>query len=846
MADMFKYPVFFECPSLQPEHKKKIECYFQIKRRSGGGECGPLSRDDNIYSVAFKDQSDQQRVLQKSEHVVDDLVFTVRDSLEPGSSSPVRVDSASVQRGEANCVNVSGSRSDQIIETGNAVLQQEHKKKIERYFQMKQRSGGGGCGPLKRINDNIYSVAFKDQSDQQRVLQKSEHVVDGLVFTVRDSLEPGSSSPARVDSASVQDFSDALQQEEAVHQPDQGSRTWKKSEEDLGKVSIFFECSSLQQEHKKKIEDYFQIKQRSGGGECGPLKRIDNNIYSVAFKDQRDQQRVLQKSEHVVDGLVFTVRDSLEPGSSSPVRVDSASVQVKKHISSFIKGGHLESRRLFPNETVIRRRRVWTSEERRQHLQRCFQRSDRITILYRKHSESQSQSVTETPGGKIISREFCRNLKLMVDDLVFTVRDSLEPGSSSPVRMDSASVQDVSETNQPHQAGGGAGGVIGYKAAKEAETPGEAAKKAAKEVYNKVKSTFVSSSSNNNAVFFECPSLQPEHMKKVEQYFQIEQLSDRGKCGPLSRIDSNTCSVAFRDQKYQQAVLKNFLHDVDGLVLTVRDSPRSYTCSSRGLDFTAPVEAVPVLRPPPPDEKYQQTLDPYIFRYIKDCPKAKQELEELLDYFNCNPKVQLKKGKVSIKRSTQHGSKDKARNWKEELDRFFGGFQCCYETDRQRMEALFESCQTPDEVHVYREEDWAVVVGKRSQTCGGLTEKQINTQAKAEVHSKFLVRLAGLATGTVVGAFFGSAAAVGVVMTAVRYTAMIRRETGVVVGGRAARLLAGGVVAGGAVMGGVMGGVAGYHAAEKAETVMEAVEKAADEVNRGGQAVFNSNKSLLP
>ncbi|KAM3591057.1 uncharacterized protein V6R79_021545 [Siganus canaliculatus] len=83
MDDMFKYPLFFECDGLQPEHKKKIEYYFQIKRLSGGGECGPLKRvNENIYSVAFKDQRDQQNVLRKSEHVVEGLLFTVRDNLE--------------------------------------------------------------------------------------------------------------------------------------------------------------------------------------------------------------------------------------------------------------------------------------------------------------------------------------------------------------------------------------------------------------------------------------------------------------------------------------------------------------------------------------------------------------------------------------------------------------------------------------------------------------------------------------------------------------------------------------------------------------------------------------------
>ncbi|XP_042257155.1 uncharacterized protein LOC121889341 [Thunnus maccoyii] len=92
--------------------------------------------------------------------------------------------------------------------------------------------------------------------------------------------------------------------------------------DDLTEYPVFFECHSLLKEQQKKIEKYFRIHRKSRGGDCGPLIRVNEKVYSIAFKYQKDQQAVLQKYQHSVDlgdgPLVFTVRGSLEPLSSSP------------------------------------------------------------------------------------------------------------------------------------------------------------------------------------------------------------------------------------------------------------------------------------------------------------------------------------------------------------------------------------------------------------------------------------------------------------------------------------------------------------------------------------------------
>lgn len=57
MADQTQHPVFFECESIKEEHLTRVQKYFGIRRKSGGGECGPVTTvDENLYSVAFRNK----------------------------------------------------------------------------------------------------------------------------------------------------------------------------------------------------------------------------------------------------------------------------------------------------------------------------------------------------------------------------------------------------------------------------------------------------------------------------------------------------------------------------------------------------------------------------------------------------------------------------------------------------------------------------------------------------------------------------------------------------------------------------------------------------------------------
>lgn len=56
---------------------------------------------------------------------------------------------------------------------------------------------------------------------------------------------------------------------------------------DLYQHSVFLECHCLKEEHLTRLQKYFSIRRRSGGGECGPVTRVDKNVYSVAFKNKK-------------------------------------------------------------------------------------------------------------------------------------------------------------------------------------------------------------------------------------------------------------------------------------------------------------------------------------------------------------------------------------------------------------------------------------------------------------------------------------------------------------------------------------------------------------------------------
>lgn len=49
---------------------------------------------------------------------------------------------------------------------------------------------------------------------------------------------------------------------------------------------VFFECYGLREKHIKGIETYFR-RGISGGGDCGPLIRLGEDVYGIAFRHEK-------------------------------------------------------------------------------------------------------------------------------------------------------------------------------------------------------------------------------------------------------------------------------------------------------------------------------------------------------------------------------------------------------------------------------------------------------------------------------------------------------------------------------------------------------------------------------
>ncbi|XP_076581723.1 GTPase IMAP family member 7-like [Chaetodon auriga] len=141
------------------------------------------------------------------------------------------------------------------------------------------------------------------------------------------------------------------------------------------------------------------------------------------------------------------------------------------------------------------------------------------------------------------------------------------------------------------------------------------------------------------------------------------------------------------------------------------------------------------------------------------------------------------------------------------------------------------------------------------QSSRNMSETEIREQARRNVSTRLLVRLAGVRTGVLLGAFFGVTVMLGLSVTVLKSIKNIQnlataasaggvagaaaaRETGV----RAARGAGsslGTAVGVSAAVGAVIGGVTGYYEAEGAETPLEAVQRTAEAVQRTAEAVKN-------
>lgn len=129
------------------------------------------------------------------------------------------------------------------------------------------------------------------------------------------------------------------------------------------------------------------------------------------------------------------------------------------------------------------------------------------------------------------------------------------------------------------------------------------------------------------------------------------------------------------------------------------------------------------------------------------------------------------------------------------------------------------------------------------ETSVNMSPGEVKKKAKAIVSDELLVRLAGTATGVVLGAFFGVMSLIDIVMKFVKSPSDIKKlcnnlksfaPTAIAAGGEVTGIVTAVVgcvtVAAAAVTGGVIGGAIGSDAAIDAKTPLEAVKRASEAV----------------
>ncbi len=233
-----------------------------------------------------------------------------------------------------------------------------------------------------------------------------------------------------------------------------------------------------------------------------------------------------------------------------------------------------------------------------------------------------------------------------------------------------------------------------------------------------------------------------------------------------------------------------------------------------------------------------------------------------------------------------------------------------YRSNQLQVEELLESiekmvkendgsCFTNEILQELKKEEEREMKKGRLES-GNLSEEEIEEQAKDRVLNKFWIRLAGLTTGALLGAFYGAALPAQILVLIFTYEENVKEiakeaktalgikdtvkavtggativagaaERAAAMGGRAAvaegvtaatgsavasgaaeGAAAGGASAGGASavvkgaaavtltcasVGAFIGGVKGFNAAEEAKTAGEAAEKAAEAVNEGAESI---------
>ncbi|XP_030310267.1 protein mono-ADP-ribosyltransferase PARP14 isoform X2 [Calypte anna] len=171
--------------------KKKLLCYFQSQKRSGGGECELQTDDTGHILICFTQPEVRQRVLDRGIHelewehkgrlslLVTELPAGGQPAQELGRAGGTEAPESRVKLEAEKAT----SRNSAIVVT-TAHGEEIEDDILEMYFENKKKSGGGLIESyirkgLQRI------ITFENEEDAQEVLQRRHHSVKKIDLLVK-------------------------------------------------------------------------------------------------------------------------------------------------------------------------------------------------------------------------------------------------------------------------------------------------------------------------------------------------------------------------------------------------------------------------------------------------------------------------------------------------------------------------------------------------------------------------------------------------------------------------------------------------------------------------------------
>ncbi|XP_076829248.1 uncharacterized protein LOC143475314 isoform X2 [Brachyhypopomus gauderio] len=229
-------------------------------------------------------------------------------------------------------------------------------------------------------------------------------------------------------------------------------------------------------------------------------------------------------------------------------------------------------------------------------------------------------------------------------------------------------------------------------------------------------------SNYKHVVFFEANNLTDGEMKKIRKYFQITRQSGGGECGEVEKLGENAYKIAFLEQTAQESVL----HKTDHVVsLPGRGNLHILlSCNDIREDKKELPHSSAVQKMASGDNQVEKVLrlDPYLLRYLKDCPSAGSGLEKHLSLLSCTFKLDPDSGKVVVMKDTTSDKGDDLdkQKWEAKVEKVFLELQenyCVHFVTELEIIRLLQpqTFLSIKHVSVYKEEGFVVIVGESKE-----------------------------------------------------------------------------------------------------------------------------------